>query len=83
MIFISIYYKVMRKINKLAGKTRPSPQQPKGPNILDQIGKPLLYGLALGFVFEGTFIALRFENRIVKGVTSARLCTLSLRLRIA
>ena len=51
MRLISIYYKVMRKINKLASKIQPPSQQPKGPNLLDQIGKSVLYGFALGLVF--------------------------------
>ena len=65
----------MRKFTKIAAKT-PSPQQPNKPSLLDQIGKALLRGMLAGFLFQGTFIVLQFENRIVRGVTSTRLGTL-------
>lgn len=62
----------MRKISKVASKVKPVKQKQK--NVLDEYGTTLFKGMLAGFLFQGAFIALQFENRIVRGVTANRLC---------
>ena len=60
----------MKRIPKVIS---PSPKSTKPPSSLSNLLNYLTAGLFAGILFEGSFLFLGFENRVVKGVTANQL----------
>ena len=59
----------MKKIPKI--KVGSNNEKPEG--LLQHLGRYFMRGVLAGVLFQGTFMFLKFENRIVRGVTSGQL----------
>jgi len=67
----------MKKVTKIAKTVNLNrPKEPNNDNFsgtFRNLTRYLLRGIGIGFLFEGTFNILGFEDRIVRGVTSKQL----------
>ena len=60
-------------------KRTPPPATARPQSLLAELAKYLLRGVVAGVIFEGSFLMLSFENRIVRGVTAGQLGTVDVK----